>query len=95
MGIGWDSSPALTLGLFVPIGFWNFGYSLTQMKWFITFPLVLVTIFGGEKYLRKMDLSPIVKTIIILGILFILTIVVDFVIWGKWQSLELLKAGGL
>ena len=89
---------ASLLGLFVPIGVWNFFYSLEMAggnrPWIITFPLVLLTVFGGEWLIRKINLSPALKVFVILGILFALTIAVDFIIWGNWQSLELLKAGG-
>jgi len=86
------------LGLFIPIGIWNLFFSFETASgahpWIITFPLVLVTIFGGEWLLRKWSSPSVVKFILILGILFILTIAVDFAIWGNWQSLEFLRAGG-
>mgnify|MGYP001610204390 CR=1 FL=1 len=85
-------------GLFVPIGVWNLFFSFETAggshPWVITFPLVLLTIFGGEWLIRKLNLSPALKIFVILGILFALTIAVDFVIWGNWQSRELLRAGG-
>ena len=88
------------LGLFVPIGVSNFFFSFRTFSgrgshaWIVVFPLILVTIFCGEWFLRKWRLSPVTKILLILGILFILTVAVDFVIWGSWASLQFLKAGG-
>jgi hypothetical protein len=83
-----------TIGLFVPIGIWNIYFSFTIIKLTIIFLLVLSVTFGGEWLIRKINMSPIIKIFVILSILFILTIVVDFIIWGGWPSLDLLKAGG-
>ncbi len=83
------------LGMFVPIGVWNFVFSLEKKnKWIIVFPLVLLVVFGGEAYIRKFNLSPVKKVLVIFGILFTLTIGVDFIIYGMWQSLTLLLSGG-
>ncbi|MBI2004617.1 hypothetical protein HYS79_00460 [Patescibacteria group bacterium] len=101
---GWLYAAAL-LGLFVPIGVWDMlffrfaisGYPVGGIglwDFAIGFVLVLLTIFGGEWLIRKIKLSPAMKIFVILGILFALTIVVDFVLWGNWQTLELLKVGG-
>ncbi len=76
------------LGLFVPIGFYNLAFSGLWVV--IIFPLILLTVFGGERLLRKLNLSPIMKFLAILGILFLLTIAVDVIIWGTWRSLALL-----
>jgi hypothetical protein len=97
------------LGLFVPIGYWNFTFSIHgtdyslgedfMLPWILAFPLVLVIIFGGEYLLRKKQVRGIKRFFAVFLILLICTALVDFIIWGKWQSipymLEMLSYGNL
>ena len=87
------SALAALLGLFVPIGIWNFIIASGTTR-LIVLPLVILAVFGGEYVLRKLDLSPLKKFLIVALILFLLTIAVDFIIWGRWQSLFFLMGGG-
>jgi len=90
------------VGLFVPIGPLSFISSLSnpnpnsliKMPALIIFPLVLVTIFGGEYLLKKLKLPPLVRFLINIFILFMLTIAVDFIIWQHWLSWGILMMGG-
>lgn len=70
------------IGLFVPIGIWNFIFG-----GYLIIPLIAVVVYG-EKYLKKIP-NPIVKIISNLFVLLVLTFVVDMIIWGEWRSLML------
>lgn len=88
-------SIAAFIGFFVPLGISNVIYSFSNSyKWLIVFPLVFVTVFGGEKLLRKKNVLGWKKVFFILMVLFFLTIVVDFIIWGEWQSFKYFLKGG-
>lgn len=57
-------------------------------KWIITFPLLFLTLFIGDKIGKKFIPSPIVRVIYNLTILVFLTMVLDWFIWGHWFSLS-------
>ena len=88
------------LGFFVPIGIWNLFFSIAgpanrlfEHPWIITFPLVLITVSGGEYILRKINSNALIRFLLIFLILFILTIAVDLIIWQDWHSLGFFMAG--
>lgn len=92
---------ALVLGLFVPIGFWNalvifeFLFTLSIWKAVLAAAVVLATVFKGETIFRRVDLTGITKAICILLTLFVVTIVVDELLHGKWQSYQFLLEKGI
>lgn len=95
----WSHTDFLTfwsawVGLFVPLGMFNTAASLGTHVWPITFSLILIVVFGGEWLLGKRNMSPLIRIFLILVILFSLTIIVDFIIWHTWGSLEYLKNNG-
>ncbi len=90
----WLGSIYGIIGLFVPIGLFNFLLSFDENKWFITFPLVLLGVFGGEYILRRMSISVFQKACLALALLFILTIAVDLIIYGEWMSLQFIWDSG-
>lgn len=86
---------AALLGLFVPLGFYSIFILLASpLMWVISLIFVLLVIFGSNYFLNKRDINLLLKVIIMLLILFILTILVDIIIYGSWESLNLLKNGG-
>jgi hypothetical protein len=88
IGGGMVLSLAGLVGLFVPMGIWNFSASRENGVQFITFPLVLLVVFGGGWILDRQSFSRAAKLFLIAGILLALTLAVDLIIWGKWASLS-------
>ena len=83
------------IGLFVPIGFGNFigsinqnGYGPEKIKngWIIIFPLLLLTLYIADKIAKKFAFNIILRIFYNLAILFILTLVVDIILWHRWLS---------
>ena len=84
------------VGLFVPLSVWNFLGAVGTPAIFFVFviPVVILVVYGGEYFLGKMNLSPFKKFFFMVTILFLLTMLVDFIIWGRWQSLIYFQSGG-
>lgn len=92
------------IGLFVPFGIWNGSAvisSLSEMSYGESFILPaaifsLFVIFLGNKILNHyFHLHPAIKLILNLAVLLLLTILVDYSIWGTWASLGLITGSGL
>ena len=79
---------AATIGLFVPIGPNNI-----MVIGVIAIPFLLVEIFLFEAYLSKISLHPVSRGAIYLIILFVSTLVVDFLFFHQWCSLNILLKG--
>lgn len=87
------------LGLFVPFGLWNGSAFLISLSRGISHRSLLIVpagifslfvIFLGNKILNHyFQLHPAVKLILNLAVLLLLTILVDYSIWGTWASLGL------
>lgn len=74
------------IGLFVPFGPFNLMFSIWKGFFAITFPVFILTMIFIERY-KKSSESGILKSILLnLATLFILTLVVDIIIWGQWNS---------
>ncbi len=94
--IRYVSNPVI--GLFVPIGPWNFLFSIKPDEtvrihngWIVVFPLTLVTLFLGDQFAKKRELPCKIRIFYNLGILFLLTLAVDLVLWREWKSLDLVR----
>ncbi len=86
------------IGLFVPIGPWNLLFSIKPDEtvkihngWVIIFPLTLLTFFWTEKFAKKNPLPCTLRIFYNLGVLLVLTLVVDLVLWHQWKSLDLVR----
>ncbi|MDO8566560.1 MAG: hypothetical protein Q7R58_00205 [bacterium] len=78
------------LGMFVPFGVWNTIMSFSTQG-LITFPLLVASLFGADNIASNLQITGLVKRQLFnLVWLLLLTLAVDFVIWGKWVSLGLL-----
>ncbi len=96
------SSTALSLiGLFVPYGYWNTLCSfaniavcekdvLTEITTILFFVFV-VAIFFFDRFAYRLGLSSRTKHFTLLMFLFLWTMLVDFLVWGGWQSFEMVK----
>ena len=83
------------IGLFVPYGFWNGLLTISSFRAqfkplvILTFLISLCCLFFTDFLTRKLGVKSLyAKVFINLVILFILTIIVDYSIWGKWASLD-------
>lgn len=84
-----------TVGLFVPIGFWNGGAIVSSIYTLYFLPiLVLILFFLGmfilEKVSKKYGITGVAKFIFNMVFLFAFTILFDLAIWRCWASLEIL-----
>jgi hypothetical protein len=88
------------IGLFVPVGPGNsiviFSFLFRPdttvaiyMCGFSYLLLFLCTLTYGEKWLQSLNFSPIVKIILNLGILLLLSAVLDFAMFNSWAAMEL------
>jgi len=81
----------LVIGVFVPVGLWNFirslGLGKSGFAW-VSIPLVLFVLYSGNKYISELRVSRALKVFLIFLTLLLLTLVVDLLIWGKWASMD-------
>ena len=78
------------LGIFVPFGIWNTLFSLSW-RGAITFPLLVASLFCADWVAAKIHIPDgFVKIVFNLIWLLILTFMVDYIIYGTWQSLQLM-----
>ena len=76
------------INIFVPIGFFNFIFSISA-KGFITIPLLFLSFIFIDKLSKKIGIRNTFKKIFFnLLILFILTAVIDTVLWGNPCSIK-------
>jgi hypothetical protein len=77
------------IGMFVPFGIWNTPSSFSW-RGAITFPLLVVSLFCADWVAAKIHVPDgFVKIVFNLFWLLVLTFAVDYVIYGTWQSLQL------
>jgi len=78
------------VGMFVPFGIWNTLASFSS-RGLITFPLLIVSLFYADRVAAKILVPDgFVKIVFNLVWLLVLTLAVDYVIYGTWQSLQVL-----
>jgi hypothetical protein len=84
------------IGLFVPYGILNFvaastGFMQLNISIILSTLLFLTAIFGADWAAKKLGISTtLTKIIFNLAVLFILTFIIDYSIYGEWNSLKLL-----
>ena len=83
---------ATFIGLFVPFGPSNLLLLITSFSpvFVVAILVIFLVLFYGRKYINKLEISSILKFFIILLLLFLLTIAVDFIIYQRWASYDLL-----
>lgn len=85
---------AYFIGLFVPIGFASgIALILNPFVVMIEVTLTLLTLIYGEKLAIKWGLNHLQKFLFNILILFLLTLVIDLIVWGGWKSMTLLIKG--
>lgn len=74
------------IGLFVPFGFFNFLFSIQMGFLVATFPIFIFGMIITEHYKKSSD-SGVFKSIILnLVTLFVITFIVDIILWSGWNS---------
>ena len=84
------------IGLFVPLGPFSliFLFGGAFLLWLGSLSLIIFVIWFFSKIIKKWNINPIVNVLLIFVILFLLTIVVDYIFYGEWKSLEIFQHGG-
>lgn len=78
------------IGIFVPFGYWNTAASIS-LAGLITFPLLFGSLFFAERIADKIKIpNQIHKIFFNLLWLFLLTMLVDYIIWGNLASFNVL-----
>jgi len=84
---------AAVVGLFVPIGPFNFvaslygGYNVyTQHGWLITFPLMIVVFVLADFVANKWKMPVLLRVGYNILILLTVTAAVDVILWHEWKS---------
>jgi hypothetical protein len=84
---------AAVVGLFVPIGPFNFvaslygGYNVhTQHGWLITFPLTIIVFVLADFVANKWKMPVLLRVGYNILILLAVTAAVDVILWHEWKS---------
>ncbi len=77
------------IGLFTPIGPNNILLYILSPRGWLSAAVVLLTLFGTERQLKKLPLSVSTKILANLVVLFILTNVIDLIMFQAFISIEL------
>jgi hypothetical protein len=94
------AKPLDVLGLFVPYGLWNPLYTYGAFVHIELLPLAALAITicclaTADRIAGKLNIhSPAVKVVFNLCLLLVLTVIVDYSIWGQWFSMRLLLGYG-
>jgi hypothetical protein len=83
------------IGLFVPIGYFNFVFSLGTPTGFVSFLLVALSIFFADVIAERWHIASKGKIAFDLAWLFLLTLVVDLLLYQTWPSLFIFLGGGI
>lgn len=86
------------LGLFVPIGFFTAAFEIVgNLTFRAVFALIIfvLTLIYTDKILYKFNFSPALKIFLNFIILLLLTLIIDVIIWGRWESWKILQNGGM
>src|SRR3989344_6115999 len=79
------------IGLFVPFGFFNVIFSFISYSGLVTFSLLLFSLFAADSFALKLKIrNPLKRVVLNLVWLFLLTFAVDFILYGQWESLNVL-----
>ena len=85
------------VGMFVPFAFWNiiftFGVHSPIGLGIFSLVLLIVALFTIDKLGSYWDIKGYTKILLNLIVLFILTVITDFSIWGHWNSLNIFLTG--
>jgi hypothetical protein len=87
------------IGLFVPIGWWNLlamfqpsspaTLPATSYAWIYVLPLLFGLFFARRVFDKTCASKFWLRILLNLGLLFLATMCVDFIIWHEWKSWEL------
>lgn len=87
---------AYWLGFFVPIGFFGFVETIITKspEGFIGIFVVLLSVLFVDKFFSRIQIRSNIKRVVInMGFLFVLTIIVEFIMFQEWTALTLLRVG--
>lgn len=72
---------------FSPIWLGSLVFSLEDYKWLITFPVVLIGLFFGNRFGAERFESFLGRSLYNLVVLALLTMIVDLIVWQRWVTL--------
>jgi hypothetical protein len=87
---------AYWVGFFVPVGFIGFVETIITKspEGFIGIFIVLLSVLFADKFISRLQIKSDIKRVVFnIIFLFVLTIIVEFIMFQEWAALTLLRAG--